>query len=1010
MLRKISPIVRLTVGITALTLSIALAAEFFGLFPDVMKEKLQARSRVAEALTIQLSNAAAMDDKEAIEQTIATVVQRDPSVLSIAVRRNNGSFLAATENHSVVWRETKNGVSTPSNVQVPLFNGDEYWGRVEMVFSELDPSYSAIGFSANTLKLFAFFGFLGLALYYVLLKRSLRQLDPSKVVPARVQAAFDTLDEGVVIVDEKEQILLINHSMSDLLGKTPAKIIGEHLSGFQWRHWEKNAANVGFPWRTAIAGRKTSVMIPMGIRMPDSRIKSFNVNASCIIDEDGKTSGAIVTFSDVTILEKQNADLELTVKKLIVAEEDLVQQNLELQYLANHDPMTGCLNRRNLFSQFKQLMGKAVAGNTNLACLMVDIDYFKGINDRYGHAVGDDVIIGVAKTLSSNCRSQDLIGRYGGEEFCIVLDGLDYEQAEAFGEKLRINVLEKSHAWLQQGNTVSVSIGVSALENGVESPDELVNQADMALYKAKESGRNRVVGWHEMQDLPDAQARKAAASNKARNKDRVRTTEPPTTLTKSPYHIGALERIEQNHAPNIDVLTGLPTLTIFEDRLGHAILRAERQQQNVAVLSVSVDTADQVAEAFGTRKAEQIVKKASEVLSNLLRRTDTISLLGGRDRIISFSRSDTSRFLVEISQLDDVASVTWIVKRILDHFSQPCEVEGIEHLLKCTIGVGIYPEDGADCHTLIHHANLAQARALKENGINSFRFFSKDMGESVKELLRLEAGTRDALEANDFSLHYQPIIRLDTGQVAAAEALLRCSNEQLKDVPIQMLISVAEQTGLMNKLGEWIVRTATSQMQNWANNGVNLPMLSINISAKQIGNPKVANQLADLVLESGCNPSSIQFEVTETAYMKDLETAGNTLKGLQKIGVQVALDDFGTGQSSLSYVQKLSPDAIKIDRSFIDGIDVSHANEAMVAAVTEMSNRLGLRVVAEGVESEEQMAVLQNLGCTEIQGYLISPPMPSDVFVDWLRLFQGEKNDFQIQSKNRNDRILFSKS
>mgnify|MGYP001825518074 CR=1 FL=1 len=661
MLKKISPIIRLTVGVTALTLSIALAAEFFGLFPDVMKEKLHARSRVAEALTIQISTAAARDDKEAIEQTIAAVVTRDPSILSVAVRRSNGSLLVGTDDHSDVWQEPENGVSTPSSVQVPLFDGERYWGRVEIAFSELDPAYSAIGFSSNTLKLFAFFGFLGLALYYILLKRSLRQLDPGKVVPARVQAAFDTLDEGVVIVDEKEQILLINQSMSDLFGKVPEQVVGERLSEFQWRHWEKDAANVGFPWRTAITERKTSVLIPMGIRMPDSRIKSFNVNASCIIDEGGKTSGAIVTFSDVTILEKQNADLEMAVKKLIVAEEDLVQQNLELQYLANHDPMTGCLNRRNLFAQFKHLMGSAVTGDSGLACLMVDIDNFKSINDRYGHAVGDDVIVGVAKTLSSCCRSEDLIGRYGGEEFCVVLEGLDHQQAEAFAETLRASVLEKSHTWLQQGNTVSVSIGVSAIEDGAESPDELVNQADMALYEAKTAGRNCVVGWHAMQDQPDAQAKKSAASKKARNKDRVKTTEPPLTLGESPYQFGALERPQTNPVPNLDPLTGLPTMAIFEDRLSHAILRAERENQNVAVLSISVDTADQVAEAFGAREAEQIVKRASEVLSKLLRRTDTISLLGGRDRIISFSRSGSSRFLVEISQLDDIASVTWIV-------------------------------------------------------------------------------------------------------------------------------------------------------------------------------------------------------------------------------------------------------------------------------------------------------------------------------------------------------------
>ncbi len=987
MFRKITPIIRLSLGVTALTLSIAFGAELIGLTPDVAKEKLQARSRIAEALTVQLSAAAARDDKYALDQTIAAVVTRDPAIRSVAMRRKDGSAVSMSKDHMKYWTDPEGEVSTPANVQVPLYNGDDYWGRVEIAFTELDRSYSVLGFSEQSLRLFAFLGISGLLLYYLLLKRSLRQMDPGRVVPDRVQAAFDTLDEGVAIVDEKEQILLINQALSELFGRQPAEVVGIKLSEFNWRHWEDEAATIGFPWRRAISGVQSSVQVPMGIRLPSNEIKNFNVNASCIVDESGKTAGAIVTFSDVTTLEKQNANLEMAVKKLMVTEEDLVQRNLELQYLANHDPMTGCLNRRNLFLQFNEIMGRAKAGNGAVACLMIDIDHFKRINDRYGHGVGDDVIIGVAKVLSASCRSNDLVGRYGGEEFCVVLDGFEEAEAIAVGEEIRLKVLEKSEAWLQQGNTVSVSIGLATLDDGPENSDELVNMADKALYFAKETGRNRVIRWeHSMNDAPVVAAGAQVPESSCRSSARAKQPQVPIISSEhldKPAGAGAIS--------NLDQLTGLPSITVFEDRLTHAIARAEREAKKVAVLSISVDSADQIAEAFGSHKALIIIKKASEILSNVLRRTDTISLLGGKDRIISFSRSEGNRFMVEISQLDEVGSVTWIIKRLLDNFSQTHEIEGSDHFLKCTIGVSLYPEDGIDSKTLIHHADVAQKKARREDASNSFRFFSKDMSDSVKEQLRLESGIREALERNDFTLNYQPIIDLATGEVAAAEALLRCTNPELNGVPTDMLISVAENTGLMQKLGDWVVSTATAQMRSWLDSGVELPMLSINISAKQLGQASKAQHLADLVIGSGCDPSRIQLEVTETAFLSDLRAAGDALQRLQRIGVQIALDDFGTGQSSLTYLQKLSPDAIKIDRSFVNGINISSANEALVAAVTELSSRLGLRVVAEGVESEDQLGVLQKLGCTEIQGYLISPPMPVSVFRDWLELFDKNR-------------------
>ena len=244
-----------------------------------------------------------------------------------------------------------------------------------------------------------------------------------------------------------------------------------------------------------------------------------------------------------------------------------------------------------------------------------------------------------------------------------------------------------------------------------------------------------------------------------------------------------------------------------------------------------------------------------------------------------------------------------------------------------------------------------------------------------------------ALENNEFTLHYQPIIDSRTGRLTSAEALLRCENQDLRGTPIGMLISIAEQTGLMSNIGEWVMQTATSQLEQWLDSGLNLPKMSINVSAIQLRDSKAIERLMQIVMEMNLAPQKLQLEITETAMLQDIDAASETLKRLQQLGVQIALDDFGTGQSSLTYLRRFRPDVLKIDRSFIDEIDTNSADATLVSAVVAMSHRMGLRVVAEGVETTNQMDCVRNLGCDEVQGFLIAKPMPATAMSDWLRLF-----------------------
>ncbi|MEL6948453.1 MAG: EAL domain-containing protein, partial [Pseudomonadota bacterium] len=274
--------------------------------------------------------------------------------------------------------------------------------------------------------------------------------------------------------------------------------------------------------------------------------------------------------------------------------------------------------------------------------------------------------------------------------------------------------------------------------------------------------------------------------------------------------------------------------------------------------------------------------------------------------------------------------------------------------------------------------------ARSEEALNAIKLYSPAMAQASAERLEIEAGIRLALQHNQFQLFFQPIIDAHTGQLSAAEALLRCDNEALKSVRIDKVIDVAEQTSLIASIDAWVVNRALEHMQEWCDQGLHLPKVSINISGKQLTNVAFMERVYERISAVRFSPSRVQIEVTETSKLADVETAAAQLKRLQHLGVQIALDDFGTGQASLTYLQRLHPDVVKIDRSFATGVNTNHANATLVSAMTVMSHCLGLKVVVEGVEDQEQLDFLRETRCDEIQGYFFSKPMPVVQMTQWL--------------------------
>jgi diguanylate cyclase (GGDEF)-like protein len=994
MMRLLTPTFRISIGLAALTMSLVACAYSFGLVPDESKAELNARAKISEALAIQLSAAASRNDVIAVQETISSVATRNSAVLSVALRRANGKILVAAGDHDRHWVELGDNQSTDTHVQVPLLNGDTAWGKIEIVFRPLDSGGRIAGLPIALASLIGFLGIFGFASFYFVLRRALLELDPSRVIPERVQAAFDALAEGVIILDEREVIMLANNSFCQATNENPKSLFGRKISDLKWRQWSNAAAIEDFPWRLAIRDNQPVKSIPMSFRTESENIRNFMVNATSIVDGKGVISGAIVTFDDVTALDQKNEELVQAVRQLEENKEEISQRNSELRYLAHHDPLTGCLNRRAFFQEFESRLECARREKQPLSCLMLDLDHFKNINDRFGHAAGDDVLAGVASTLKSSCRQKDLVGRYGGEEFCVVLVGLAGDKAMQFTERIRQDIAIKSQSWLQAGQQVTTSIGVAALSDEPCAAIDLVERADEALYAAKAAGRDRVICWHEMPR--DAHAAPANQSPARRSSDQPDKAVPNTShedeatchsVSQNSQTVGLPPLIPQ---PGIDPLTRLPTRVIFRERVSQSIARAKGNRQIVAVLHVSIDSYDRCTSAFGNSAGNELIAAVGDRLSATLRQKDTVSLAGGGDRVPTISRMAIDKFAIEISDLDDTNVVTWVIKRIFDNMSQPISLDGQSIRVTCSIGVSLYPGDGINAETLIRHASTAGRHARENLGTDSHKFFCQSMNESSRRQLVLGAGIQQALEHNQFSLHYQPIVDAQTGRLASAEALLRCESQDLRHVPIGMLIYVAEQTGLISRIGEWALRTATCQVEQWTNDGLDLPQISVNLSAVQLRDSEASERLLQIITEMDLEPRKLQVEITETAMLEDIAAAGQILKRLQSLGVQIALDDFGTGQSSLSYLRRFRADALKIDHSFIDHICASHSDTTLVSAIIAMSRPMGLRVIAEGVETTSQLDCLRDLGCDEVQGFLIAKPMSATTMSDWLRWFAAK--------------------
>jgi diguanylate cyclase (GGDEF)-like protein/PAS domain S-box-containing protein len=429
------------------------------------------------------------------------------------------------------------------------------------------------------------------------------------------------------------------------------------------------------------------------------------------------------------------------------------------------------------------------------------------------------------------------------------------------------------------------------------------------------------------------------------------------------------------HSAEHDYLTGLPNRLLLNDRLGQAIALAKRNGTRVAVLFLDMDGFKHINDSLGHSAGDKLLQSISSRLLDCVRAPDTVSRQGGDEFIV---------LLQEIAQPEDAAIAA---KRLLKSISETYFM--VQHHLHITtsIGVSIFPDDGPDAETLIKNADTAMYQA-KENGRQGYQFFKPAMNVRAVERQSIEEELRRALERNEFSLHYQPKINLATGDITGAEALLRWTHPIRGSISPAQFIPIAEDSGLILPIGAWVAREACLQAQAWVQSGLPSGTMAINVSAVEFRNENFLEGLFAILAETGLDPRLLELEVTESVLMKNAELAASILQALREKGVRVAIDDFGTGYSSLSYLRKFPLDALKIDQSFIRQIAESPDETTIVTAIINMGQSLRLRVIAEGVETAEDLAFLRRHDCDEAQGYYFSRPVPAEQFAALLKAEQ----------------------
>ncbi len=427
-----------------------------------------------------------------------------------------------------------------------------------------------------------------------------------------------------------------------------------------------------------------------------------------------------------------------------------------------------------------------------------------------------------------------------------------------------------------------------------------------------------------------------------------------------------------DYLDNHDRLTDLPNRILLGDRLGRALLNADRHRLQGAVLFLDLDKFKYINNSLGHDMGDRLLKLIAARLTACIRASDTVA------------RQRSDKFVIVLSDLAEKDDAVQVTRKIQAAVSQPVEIDAQLIEISCCIGICLYPKDGKDVQTLLKKAELAVAIA-KEQGPKTLQVFTDELDNRGATCITMERCLRRALENDELSVHYQPQLDLLSGRITGVEALLRWQSPELGMIPPSRFIPLAEETGLIITIGEWVLRTAARQSRKWQDAGLPPLTMAVNLSPRQFWYPGISRTITEVLHDSGLDPHQLEIEITESMIMRDVENAIDMMKELKRLGVQISMDDFGTGYSSLSHLKRFPFDKLKMDISFVREMTFDPGSAAIAKTIIAMAHNLNLRVIAEGVETEGQLSSLRAQGCDEMQGFYFSRPLPPDEIEQMLR-------------------------
>ncbi|MGM0535194.1 MAG: diguanylate cyclase domain-containing protein [Pseudomonadota bacterium] len=720
--------------------------------------------------------------------------------------------------------------------------------------------------------------------------------------------AFET-GQATMITDDRMRILRVNEAFTritgfradEVLGRTPRMFkSGRHGAGFYERLWRDVTCHDH--WQGEIWNRNRH-----GETYPIWQ------SITAVRGDDGKVRHYVSVFHDIA--ERKRDEITL-------AEE------------ASRDHLTGAANRRAFDRALITSVRAAHESGSELALMFFDIDHFKVVNDNHGHEVGDATLHALTALVQQRLRKSDLLARWGGEEFTLLLPDTPLQGAAQLAERLRADVATA----VMPGPGVTISFGLTVFQEG-DTARDLIQRADRALYRAKRGGRNRV----EVAPAPGEQA--------------VSTT-PFAAETPEPTRF-------------IDEYRGASRRVQLATRLEEALALASRRNTPLSICALDVDHFKNVNEQLGNALADRLMLALIQRLNRTLGAEDLIVRMGGDELVLLRHAADEAA---------DQA--------LLETIRRPFHLGGRSVTITASLGVASFPMDDVEADVLLRHAQQAMHRA-KQNGRNTLSRFNPGQDRQRQRCQARRRRFEQAIRRDELCLHYQPQIDMATARVVGFEGLVRWQHPEQGLLAPGEFLPLTEGTWLEILLGEWVLEAVLAQLACWQGEGGDLPV-SVNISPAHLLAPDFVTKLSGLLATMpAVAPGRLKLEVVETAAMQDIAAALTVISECQAMGVEVAIDDFGTGFSSLTYLRQLPVDLIKVDKSFVRDMLSDDSDRAIVESIIYMAKRFNRALMAEGVESIDHAAELLGLGCRLAQGFGIARPMPAGALPSWLAQWPG---------------------